>query len=345
MREYDEEDLFDDDDREPIPPPSRSRRGRRPDPEMRYNMRAPSPPPMEEFDRLELRDRSVPPEFLPTDFEPTRERRPLPVRREHNGIGVPPRELVRNFERARGEARRHGRRHREVFLDEEYGSPPEELESGPEPERLYVDSDEEDELPPPKERPLPRYRREIREELVPRSTGQKDRRVHRPRLEKDDIHPRPVDIRDEIRSGRGHHHHHHHHRHRASHSHPPSGYQTEVYESTDDAPDEDVIIKKGRRKRDLGRDRFEEEDFIQDGDLSSSEMDDPRAPSPARMPHNHRNLDAEHLHIREGKESGRLCLSSQECSSTIRIWSASCTSSTQSGSELREAKTASSVRL
>ncbi|PLB45914.1 hypothetical protein P170DRAFT_439613 [Aspergillus steynii IBT 23096] len=296
VREYDEEDLFDDDDREPIPPP-RSRRGRRHEPDLRYNMRAPSPPtPMEEFERMELRDRSAP-EFLPEDFEPPRERRPLPVRREHNGIGVPPRELVRNFERARGEARRRGHPSRQVFMDEEYGSPV-EPESGPEPEKIYVDSDSEGELPPVsrRERSLPRHRREIREELVPRSKSQKDgRRVRRSRVEREDVHPRPSEIRDEIRDARGHHRHH-----RASRSHPASGYQTDVYESTDDIPEEDFMMKKGRRRRrDLDRDRLEEEEFIQDRGMSSSEMDDPRMPSPVRMPPNPRDYDAEHLHIRE----------------------------------------------
>ncbi|KAI9045345.1 uncharacterized protein KD926_008771 [Aspergillus affinis] len=303
VREYDE-DLFDeDDDREPIPPP-RSRRGRRHGPDLRYNMRAPSPPtPMEEFERLDLRDRSEP-EFLPDEFEPPRERRPLPVRREHNGIGAPPRELVRNFERARGEARRRGRPQREVFLNEDYSSPV-EPESGLEPEKVYMDSeDSEVELPPVsrKERSLPRHRREIREELVPRSKSQKDgRKVRRSRVERDDIRPGPIEIEDEIRDPRGHYHHHHQHRHhRGSRSHPASGNQTEVYESTDDLPDEEVVIKKERRKRGPARDRFEEEDvYIQDHGMSPSELDDPRMPSPVRMPPDPRGFDAEHLHIRE----------------------------------------------
>lgn len=302
VREYDEEDLYDDDDREPLPPP-RPRRSRRHEPDMRYNMRAPSPPtPMEEFERLDLRDRPEP-EFLPEDFEPPpRERRPLPIRREHNGIGMPPRELVRNFERARGEARRHGHPHRRVFIDEDYGSP-EEPESGPEPERRYMESDSEGELAPMprKERSLPRHRREIKEELLPRSSSQKEaRKVRRSRVERDDIHPTPVDIRDEIRGPRGHHHHH-----RASRSHPVSGYQTEVYESADDVPEEEVVMKKARRRRDLGRDRErleEDEVYIQDRDLSSSEVDDPRMPPSVRMPPHHRNFDDEHLHIHEGKE-------------------------------------------
>ncbi|KAH8423521.1 uncharacterized protein LDX57_001281 [Aspergillus melleus] len=301
VREYDEDLFDDDDDREPIPPP-RSRRGRRHEPDLRYNMRAPSPPtPMEELERLDLRDRSGP-EFFPEDFEPPRDRRPLPARREHNGIGVPPRELVRNFERARGEARRRGRPHREVFLDEEYGSPV-EPESGPELEKVYMDSeDSEVELPPVsrKERSLPRHRREIREELVPRSKSQKDGRgARRSRVERDEIPPRPIEVRDEIRDPRGHYHHHHRHlHHKGSHSRPVSGNQTEVYESTDDLPDEDVIINKGRRRRDPARERLEEDVYIQDRGMSSSEVDDPRMPSPVRMPPSHRDFD-EHLHIRE----------------------------------------------
>ncbi|KAA8647094.1 uncharacterized protein ATNIH1004_005777 [Aspergillus tanneri] len=286
-REYDE-DLYDY-DRDPYP--RRSRRGRRQEESMRYNIRAPSPPlPIEEFERLDVRDRSAP-EFLREDFDSHRDRRPLPARREHNGIGAPPRELAREFEKARGEARRYrGHPHpKEVFREDDYIS---QEEPEPEPERFHMENDTDGVLPiQRKEQSLPRRHYGIQEEYIPRSRSQKeDRRMRRPRLEKE-IPPRRVEVRGDPRDQ--------HHHHRASQSHPAFGYETEIYDSTD----EDVeVMRRGRRRVDPpGRDRPEEDNlFIQDWGMPySSEVEDPRFPPPVRMSLNHQDFDSEHRRIRE----------------------------------------------
>ncbi|RLL98133.1 hypothetical protein CFD26_106742 [Aspergillus turcosus] len=270
--EYYEEDLYEEES-DTYRRPRRSRRERfAQDDELQYGRRMSAPLPVEELDRLHIRERSKP-DFIRESFDPPRNHGHLAVMRERQEteMDMPPRETLRGYEWDRREPRerRERPRHRRIAEEEDVYFQ-EELER----RRYTGDESEEGEVELRRERrSVPRRGLDGDEEFVRLrrdKRGKKGSRMKHSELEieRDELYHRAPDARREhtrlhsdVRE-----------RTSAAHLQPRFHRHTDG----DEEEEEDIIVRRDERRRGRkGRFKEKEEIIMRERRISTS----PESPS------------------------------------------------------------------
>ncbi|RHZ61338.1 uncharacterized protein CDV56_107830 [Aspergillus thermomutatus] len=270
--EYYEEDLYEEES-DTYRRPRRSRREHfAEDDELQYGRRMSAPLPVEELERLHIRERSKP-DFIRESFDPPRNPGPLAVmrEREESEMDMPPRETLRGYERDRHEPRerRERPRHRRIAKEEDIYLQ-EELER-----RRYTggESDEGEVELWRERRSIPRRDLDSEEDFVRLrrdKRGKKGSRMKHSELEieRDELYRRAPDARRE---------------HMRVHSDvrertPTARLQPRFHRHTDgdEEEEEDIIIQRDERRRGRkGKFKEKEEIIMREREISTS----PESPS------------------------------------------------------------------
>jgi hypothetical protein len=270
--EYYEEDLYEEEsDTYRRPRPSRRERFAE-DEESQYGRRMSAPLPVEELERLHIRERSKP-DFIRESFDPPRNPGPLAVmrEREEKEMDTPPRETLRGYERDRHERREQPRHRRTAKEADIYFH--EELER----RRYTGDEYDEGEVDLQRERPSkPRRNLDSEEEFVRLRRDKRGRKGSRMKhsefeIERDELYRRGPDSRRE---------------HTRLHSDvrertPAARLQPRFQrqpdgDEEDEEDEEDIIIRRNERRRGrTGRFKEKEKITIRERGISTS----PESPS------------------------------------------------------------------
>jgi hypothetical protein len=266
--EYYEEDFYEEES-DTYRRPRRSRRERfAEDDELKYGRRMSPPLPVDELERLHIRERSKP-DFIRESFDPPRNPGPLAVmrEREENEMDMLPRETLRGYERDRQE-RRERPRHRRTAKEEDIYFQ-EELER-----RRYTGGEyDEGEAELQRERPsIPRPNLDSEEEFVRLRRDKKGKKGSRMKhaeleIERDELYRRGSDARRE---------------HTRLHSDirertPAARLRPRVHRQPDgdEEDEEDIIIRRDERRGRRGRFKEKEKITMREREISTS----PESPS------------------------------------------------------------------
>jgi hypothetical protein len=281
--EYYEEDLYEEES-DTYRRPRRSRRERyAQDDELQYGRRMSAPLPVEELDRLHIRERSKP-DFIRESFDPPRNPGHLAVmrEREESEMNMPPCETLRGYEWDRHEPRerRDRPRHRRTAKEEDVYFQ-EELER----RRYTGGGSEEEEVELRRERrSMPRHDLDGEEEYVRLRRDKRGKKGSRMKhseveIERDELYHRAPDARREHTRL------HSDVRERTSAAHLQPRFHPHT--DGDDEEEEDIIIRRDERRRGRkGRFKEKEEIIMRERRIStSSESPSSREISQVRKSH------------------------------------------------------------
>ncbi|KAF4182932.1 hypothetical protein CNMCM8927_009036 [Aspergillus lentulus] len=292
--EYYEEDLYEEES-DTYRRPRRSRRERfAEDDELQYGRRMTTPLPVEDLERLHIRERSKP-DFIRESFDPPRNPGPLAVmrEREENEMDMLPRETLRGYERDRHERRERPRNRRTAKEEDIYFQ--EVLER-----RRYAGAEYgEGEVELQRERPsIPRPNLDDEEEFVRLRRDKKEKKNSRMKhaeleIEQDELYRRGSDARLE---------------HTMLHS--------DVRERTpaarlrshrprqldgDEEDEEDIIIRRDERRGRRGRFKEKEKITMRERGISTS----PESPSSRELSQVRKSHVTSRERMRDGYELPR----------------------------------------